>query len=328
MSSGLKGHIGYAPSATFPDSMYFLPFISESLTETKEELISNNITGIWDEGDSIEGVKEATGDIVIEPTPIHLNRFIALLGAVQTEVQSNDIYTRSYILNQGGSYNSHASNFSLNVYRDDLNSGFDAYRSHEMLYCALNSINFEFNHGALPLVTMNVMPWYSTQVESVYTASYDSDDKEYSWASNSASISGTGTSGLRSLSITVTNNYENIRTIGTDILTGQSGEVQFQYRNAARTVDVSGTIVTYDYDVHSSFVNYETIPIKYYIPGTEIASGYTGSLLIDMPSVQITEFSQNISGPGIIETSFTGKAKYNAGSGTAIEFTIQNTAVY
>ena len=61
------------------------------------------------------------------------------------------------------------------------------------------------------------------------------------------------------------------------------------------------------------------------VTGQECSSGYNTALEIIMPSVIYTAFPANIGGPGQIEASFTGKAKYNAGSATAIKFTLTNT---
>jgi len=74
MGQGSRGHIGIKKETTWGEKVAgandcFLPFLSETLTENIEELLSAAQRGILDEPKSYQGEKSFGGDLVIEVNP-------------------------------------------------------------------------------------------------------------------------------------------------------------------------------------------------------------------------------------------------------------------
>ena len=74
MPQGSRGHIGIKKETTWGEKVggandCFLPFLSETLTENIEELLSAAQRGILDEPKSYQGEKSFGGDLVIEVNP-------------------------------------------------------------------------------------------------------------------------------------------------------------------------------------------------------------------------------------------------------------------
>ena len=136
---------------------------------------------------------------------------------------------------------------------------------------------------------------------------------------------------LSNLTITGNNNLQVVRTLGSDLDTA-ANETKFCYRTAERTIELSGTVVEYEDTIRNSFgeqySEFTGNPFIMNLSGPEVSSGYTGSLLFEAPNMKVVEYGRPISGPGILETSFTGKCSYDAGSATSIQMTITNTAAF
>ena len=79
MGYGIGGYISLSlqnSAGTATTNRVYVPFKSESLTENIEPFQSENLKGIFDNPDTITGIKNITGDIIFEPHPIYLGHFL------------------------------------------------------------------------------------------------------------------------------------------------------------------------------------------------------------------------------------------------------------
>ncbi len=151
MAYGMKGHIGISFQQSFgtafTGSMFYIPFISESIVEAIPPIISEGITGRFEEGDSYEGAHEIGGDITIPAHPILIGLALkAWMG------QSSSALTTSYYTHTFKPRTSDFDDFAavppitIEVYRD---AG-SAYQYYDML---CSNLTFEYAHNALIKVT-------------------------------------------------------------------------------------------------------------------------------------------------------------------------------
>lgn len=328
MSTGMRGSIAISPTATWPDSMYFIPFISEGISPTKEALVVNNIRTRFDEGDARKGISVIEGEIVIEPTPITLKRMLHYwAGQTSSYIAANSVYTHEIIpLTSNASVSRTLATLSGLIVKERDNGVLDSIFLDRFV---IDTFTLEFNHGALVTATFGIKSWDYTFTTSTYTATYDID-KEYSWEQSSVSFQSTQVP-VSNITISGANNIEVRKTIGSDIA-ASNDVTQFFYRTAPRTIEVNGTIIEYGSNIKSAFGSsaseFLSKPFFMNVLGPAVSSGYNGSFLFEAPSLKVIEYGRPIAGPGILETTFNAKAQYDSGSGTAVQFTIVNTAAW
>jgi hypothetical protein len=79
MGYGIGGYLSLSlqsSGGTATTNRVYVPFKSESLTENIEQLQSENLKGIYDNPNTLEGINNITGDIVFEPHPVYLGHFL------------------------------------------------------------------------------------------------------------------------------------------------------------------------------------------------------------------------------------------------------------
>ena len=85
MAYGQSGHFALSFQESFgtlfTGSQFFIPLISETIGETIEQLVENNMYGRFAESPYHEGLHEISGEIRAEAHPIYLGAFLkAALG--------------------------------------------------------------------------------------------------------------------------------------------------------------------------------------------------------------------------------------------------------
>jgi len=336
MSAGALGYIAYGPFENFPNSMYFLPFVSESMTANKNYILGNSIKGRRFEEDMYKGQTMIEGSITIEPTPIQLRRFLSYFC---NEVQSDtlvsshttwDIAPLNDLVASGqeGNVVLRPDNI-LDIMVTKAKGDSNTYQSDLFKGCAVKSLNLTCTAGALPTLEIGLIGWGHDFVDSAYTATYDIEDS-FTWEQTSYSI-GQGNGGYTSVSIAMDNQLEIRKPIGSEVYTEISSayaadQLFIQYIGN-QTVDVTGSVFEYT-DERTGWIDNDDVNAVLYIEGPAVETGVNADFTCNMPKMQITEFSNPIPGPGVIETSFTGKGLYNIGSGSQIDFTINTSGTY
>ena len=138
---------------------------------------------------------------------------------------------------------------------------------------------------------------------------------EFTWNQCSISIAGAAVDEFQDITITVNNNLEATYTIDG---TKYPNRIK---RSGFRTIEVSGTILFISQAEADIFTGQTQRRV---VISTQQGSHF---MEVDIPSFRYESFPVNIGGPGQIAVGFSGKAKYNAGSGTAIKVTTKVTSL-
>jgi hypothetical protein len=320
MGYGQQGHIGISFQQTFGvqfvSSMHYFPFVSESINESIAELASENLSSRLDEPDAYEGAHEIAGDVVMDIHPVLIGKlFKAWSGqASLTEIASTGTFNQHIFTPRQDDWIDEVCALppmSIEVYRDTGS----AYLYYDML---LNQLALEIAQGAIYKCTASFIgahfAWLAKSTTSYHTGSY------FAWDVVSVSLAGTGVSDVSQLTVTCNNNlaaksYLNLQKYAGRIL-----------RDGFRTVEVAGTMLlngdtqarAYRARTQQRLVITATDPTTLFASHTE--------MVIDVPKMVYTEFPANIGGPGLIEVGFSGKGKYDATSGYAVQFSLKNVS--
>jgi len=337
MATGALGYISYQHMNGNQASPYFMPFVSESLTANRNYLLSNNMRGRRFEENMYQGQTFVEGEIVMEPTPIQLRRFLkffcnqnndSTLVDNHWEWDFNPVNSTVSSGNPGNTvlFEANILDIMVTKSREDTIS----YHSEHFQGCGIKTMTLNMTAGALPTLSIGVVGWSHDFTDSNFTPVFDLED-EFTWEQSSFSI-GSGTpGGYTSLTLTMDNMLEIRKPIGsdawTDIRSAYADNKVFYNYTGLQTVEVTGTVQAFT-EERTPWKDGDEVEATIFMQGPEIDSGYNADFTAIMPKVQITEWSNPIGGPGVLESSFTGKALYNAGSGTQINFTMSTSDFY
>jgi len=317
MAYGQNGHLGIAFQDSYgtaeTGSYHWFPLISESLVETVPEIVESGMRNRMEEGESLDGFHEIAGDIVVPAHPLLIGKFFKAWCDVDSydKTLGTSEYTHVFMPspNDWGDLAA-VPPMTVEVYRD-------AGSAHQYEDCLLNTLTLEIAHGTVIKQTASVIGGGFSKVAK-NTASYTTGS-EWMWNQASIQIGGSAVDELSTITITFNNNLEAKGT-----LDGKKYANRIK-RGDYRTIEVAGTAIFKDdteFDLYRNQTRQEYIVT---VEGQACASGYNTALEIVLPSVFYTTFPVNIGGPGLLEVGFTGKAKYNSGSGTIGRFTLVNT---
>lgn len=308
MAYGMGGAIGITMQQSFGTAyttgMKFQPFISESLNESIPPVVVEGMRGIYDEGDSLEGPHEISGDISFEVDPCMIGYFLKGFchsTSYEATTVTSYYYTHEFMPAQDD-FDAMAATppMTIEAYRD-AGSAFQYYD------CCINTLSFEFAQGALIKSTVGVIGAGFTMAAK-QTASYE-PFSEFTWDQTSISIAGTAVDEIQDMTIALNNNLEAVSTIDG---TKYPNRIQ---RAGKRTVEISGTILF----ISEAEANVFRAQTERRLVITTQQN--CNAINIDIPSFRYSAFPVNMGGPGKIAVGFSGNAKYNAGSGTAIQIT-------
>lgn len=299
-------------------SLDFLPFLNESVSVAQPDLVSEDITGIFDEGDSETGAASIAGDINAEVTPIPLGLLLtAAMGApVTTQVVTGSVYQHVFTP-QNTDWDDYFALQPFTLYKHhDVNSA-------ELMYDLCGSqlemsvANGEFLKAKLAVVGGR-QEFAGEQVATLPTG------RRWTWDVTSTEIgSGSGYAGvgnnLRDLTVTLDNALE-----AKHALNGSKWPIEV--KRGTRMVNIAGTMVFRTMAEKQAFLEKSERPLRVTCTGkSEIHSGYFDTGMIVIPKVRYEEFPNQAAGKQQLEVGFSMKGKYHTGSGTAFQFTLQNT---
>jgi hypothetical protein len=295
------------------DSLYFIPMLSESITPKKPPLISQNMTGQYDEGDHFEGPNTVDGELTAEAQAIPLGVLMKAAFGDPVSVTSDAIYTHTF-KPRTADFDEKAANIPFTYYKY-LQTG-----SAELLFDLVGA-SFEMNvaNGELLMAKLGVVGGSRSDIADV-AASYPGG-KKFAWNVTSASIGGSAIADFKQLTITVNEN------IAPDHTLNASRTPSVVKRTGFRTTEIGGTIKFNNRDEYQQFLTQSERELIANFKGTtEIQSGYFEEVRIIVPVFRyVDDFPTAAAGPGEIEVSFSAKGLYSPGSGTATEFVVVNT---
>lgn len=305
---------------TAPTSYHGFAMTSEDVGLEKEELISENLIGQFEQGAVYDGVNKVLGTISFEATPRNLlASLMAVVNYSPVEVQSGGLRTHTWLPNTQD-YNGTMVKAPISIYKQ-----FSDANSAELFYDAqggqleLTIAQGQFLRGRMAIVGGTRL---STGIGSMAVAPIAADvGRLFPW--NVASITLGGSPLNQTSEITISLN-ENIAPLYTNNATA----APFKYtRENFREVTVQGTLYMNDRTILNNYTAGTQARLFVTIQNTraEVQSGYFNQLTIDVPQLKFTQFKPGASGPGEVAVQFTGRGVIDPSSNYALQFTTIST---
>lgn len=310
---------GSGNAATAAGSFHHFPFISEDVGLSKEEIISQNLTGRFEQGATYDGVNRIDGTIEFEPTPKALGAALTAVFGTPASVTSNTMRTLSF-LPSTQDYSSTFIQQPFTIYKQFT----DSTSAEHYFDCQFGQMELTFAQGQLlrSRATVSGGSRVATGIGSL-GLTLDTQDLALGFLWDATSISYGGTAAGMYSEVTVAIN-EAIAPLYT--LNGTLSPYKYT-REGFREVTVNGTMYFSDRAVLNDFVAGSTkrLVISTMARKTQIASGYYATLEVDVPALKITEFKPGASGPGEVSVSFTGRGTLDPTSNYSMKITLMNT---
>lgn len=296
-------------------SLFWIPFISESIALDIPALVSQANVGNFDEGEHNEGPRTAGGDLGFEAQSIPLGAVLAAFFGTPTSTKesSADVYNHLFVPASGDYDTQYSAGHPCTIIKNrDVGS---ADRFSDMNAATLE---MSINNGEFLMATVGFVGGHFQQVAKV-TPSLPTG-RRWTWDQTSVGLGGSGNSKVTQLSIKMDQAIEPQHT-----LNGSSYPDRIK-RTGFRKTEITGTIKFDDQDEYQDFLNQTEQELTVNLVGkTAISSGYYDAILFQVPLFRFTEFKPNAGGPGQIEVSFTSKGVYSQDSGATLQVTLTNT---
>lgn len=315
MAYGSNAHLGISFQSSFgtsnTTSMHWFPIISETLTESIPEVMSEAQYARFEEGPSYRGMTTYEGDVSFESNPVLLGKLLKAWFGQASSTLVTSHYSHTFVpvtedfCNKAG-----VPPCTIEVYRD-------AGSAHLFSDMLLNQLVIEIAHGAIVKCTGSFIG--ANRAKSAKSTPSYLSGSDYTFDQTSIEWAGSANDTVQTLTVTMNNALEATGTLNT---TRRPSRIK---RNGNRTIEIAGTMLFENDTEYDKYLASTGNQIVTTLTGQSVSSGYNASLTMDFPSVRYNDFPVNISGPGLISVSFTAKAKYHTGSGNIATFTMVNT---
>lgn len=317
MSYGLKSNIGISFQNSYgtalTNSIYWIPVISEGFAVGKEQIISEAMTGVFDEGINYEGLNANEGTIEVEATPIAYGALLKAMFGSPTTVSSASYHTHTF-KPRTSDFDAYAANIPLTISKVVGDSG----SSHQFYDMVANKFSLSIANGELLKSSLDFMGGKYSQVVAP-SAAYPTG-KSWTWNVASVSIGGTANSDIKDLKIEIDESLENKFTLNSQKTPSRT------VRSGRRTLSVGGTIIFDNQTEYQQFLAQSERELIVNMAGSiAVQSGYFENLNIKVPLLRYTDYKIVAGGPGKIEVGFSGKGVYSTTSAAAIQITLSNT---
>lgn len=302
-------------------SLFWIPFISESIGVDIPPLISQALTGVYDEGEHYAGPKMVTGDLNVEAQPIALGALLtAFFGqpVSSTKADSADVYTHTFRGLQ--------SDFDINCAKVPVTviKNLDVGSAMQFSDLNANTLEISIANGEFLNMTLGFVGGHFQQRAAI-NPSFPTG-KRWTWDQSSINLSPEGSGDL-------VNNLVNLSFIQTENIEAQHTLVNSSWpnrikRTGFRTTEVNGTLKFESQEEYQQFLSQAEKTLRLRVTGNvAISSGYYDQFQVNIPLFRHTEFKPVAGGPGNIEVAFTGKGVYSTSGGNALNISLVNTQV-
>lgn len=323
MSYGQKSVVGVIfqnsyGTAGSVSSIHFIPFLSENLKLNIPPMYSENIRGVFDEGDTYEGPRTVDGDIETEAQPIAVGAMLKTVLEETANVNSGAIYTRTFkprTSDFGGDDGPTANNpVTIYTYLDTGSA---------MLYSDMNGSALELSLANGEFLKAKVSFVGGTFQQNAAAAASFPSGKRWTWDTASVTFGGSAVDEVMDLTITIDDGaLSAMHTLNNSKYPARVKRTGF------RTISVDGTLKFDTQSEYQQFISQSERELIVHCKGvTEIQSGYYESITVKLPLMRYEEAAPTAEGPGQIEMAVTARGKYSVTSGTGLEITHVSTQV-
>lgn len=315
MGYGMGGQIGISfqetTSVLFQDSMDFFPFISESIGESIDPKMAEGMTGRFDEGDHYEGLHDVGGDLSLEIHPILFGKLLKAWHGHESATLQGSCYLHAFVpVDSDYSAVSALPPMTIEAYRD-VGTAFYYYDM------TLDSLSVEIAPGEIFKSTASFKGGRA-DFKAAQAASYE-QGSYFTWDQSSVQLEGVAVDQIGGINVTFGHAIE-----PKAVLDGTKFQNR-QKRSGYRSIEVAGTLFFDTQDEFFNWRNQAMQTLRITATGQTLSGSQSANLDIDIPKFVFTEYPVAMGGPGEIEVSFSGRAKYHAGSGTLSLVTMVNT---
>lgn len=329
MSYGAQAKVGFARqtnpgsyviATSVPGSYHAMGFVSHDIGLEKEELISQNLIGRFEQGATYSGASKVNGTIEFEATPRNLLTALGLAVAhVPAAANSGSLRNWTFLPNTVD-YDSSYIKAPWSMY-----SQFSDSNSADLFYdLQFGQLDFvisqgQFTRGRLQCVGGNRLPNGVGSSNIVPDAS--DAGRLFPWNVASISYSGAALQTMSDITVSLNENIDALYTINGTL-------APFKYtRTGFREVTVNGTFYMTDRSILNNFAGEVQARLLITLVSTiaAVQSGYYNTLTIDVPQLKITQFKPAVSGPGEVSVPVTGRGVIDPSSAYSLQFTLINT---
>jgi hypothetical protein len=311
MPYGSLAHIGLGKEVTWGTAVpatEYIRFASESLNEEIEQVISENLSGIVDEGASYEGMHNVSGDMSFDVYPNILGHLLrAAFGAPTTTSPSAGVY--EHVFTPGHS------NFSnvcaLPPYTYEVHRDFE--QAFQYVGAVINDLTFSFGTDNKIMQGTAAIIAKKLDLIAKTTPSLEATNP-FMWHQATITIDGAVNADIQTLQFGVSNSLEGRATLNS------TKEISRILRNGRRTFPVSFTFDLKDLAEYNRFRSQAEVAAKIELVGTG-----DFKLTIDIPKLRYASFPINVGGSEAITASVEGAAKYDNTNAHAMKITLVNT---
>ncbi len=315
------GRQAAANSAVITATSYHgFALLNEDVGLEIDEVISQNLTGRFEEGAVYAGINRINGTIQFEATPRNLGAALAsVVNHAPVEVTSGSVKTRTFLPNTID-FSSFFVKAPWSIYKQ-----FTDASSAELFYdCQLGQLELAFAQGALMrgTVTVNGGTRSPNGVGSLSVIPDGADvGRLFPWNVCSISYGGVGLNNMSEISVSLNENIDAIYTIN-----GTLAPLKFT-RTAFRQVTANFNFYLTDRVFLNNFAagTQARLVITTVNTVAAIQSGYFDTFVVDIPQAKITAFKPGAQGPGEVSVSGTLRGVLDPTSLYAIQFTQVST---
>lgn len=314
-----QASVGSGGAVTAPGSFHHIPLISSDIGFEKDEVISENLTGKFEQGAVYDGLSRIAGTLEFEPEPWSIGAVLDACVNHPTAVTSGSLKTFRFIP-RTADYSGFMVNEPYSIY-----SQFSGVDSAELYFdTQFSQIEFAFAQGQLMRARATVVGGrrVATGVGSLALALHNADAQaNWLWDTTSISYAGSALGEMSEITVSLNESIEPLYTLNNQL-------TPYKYtRTGFREVTVNGTIYFTGRDQYNDFINgtKRRLVITSRNVRTEIQSGFYPTLEVDIPQLKLTQFKPAIGGAGEVAVQFTGRAILDATSNYSAQFTLTNT---
>jgi hypothetical protein len=315
---GLGFQNSHGTPVTDIGSFYLMPFLSESISPDVPELLSQNMEGRFDEGESYSGARNVGGTISNESQPVTVGVLLkAIMGdpvSVSNSTALGEFWNHTF-KPRTADFDVNVTGNPMTVHKNLADGGtVPVYQDIVCTRIELGVNNGEFLIAAAAFTGGVVATKQTSDALSAATG------KKWTWDVTSIELGGVANTDFANLSIVIDEQASARWTLKT------SKDPDRVKRDGRRQVRINGTIKFTDQTEYDLFLASTSQELKITMTGTqEVRSGYFNVLGVTVPAFKYLSYPVEFADPAELQVSFDGKADYHVGSGTSIEITLQNT---
>lgn len=320
MPFGALAHVGLGKETTWGTAVSandYIRFASEGLNEEIEQVISEVIYGIADEGASFEGSRSVSGDLTFDVYPNMVGHLLrSAFGApvtTQPDAAGNPtVYQHVFTPVQANFSNVCAlPPYTFEVHRD-LEQAFQ--------YAGTVVNDLTFNFGTDSKIMQGTASVIAKKLSLIAktTPTFETTNP-FLWNQATITINGAANNDIETLQFGINNSLEGRATMdGTK-------DISRILRNGKRTFPISFTFVLKDLAEFNRFRSQNEVTAKIELVGATISGTHNFKLTIDIPKLRYTAFPINVGGAETLTAQVEGVAKYDAAQAHAMKVTLVNT---